>query len=30
MRFVGIEMDDEYIEIAKQRVEYEYSKRKFF
>ena len=30
MKFVGVEMDDEYIEIAKQRVEYEYSKRKFF
>jgi len=30
MSFVGIEMDDEYIDIAKQRVEYEYDKRKFF
>ena len=30
MKFVGIEMDEEYIEIAKQRVEYEYDKRKFF
>jgi len=30
MKFVGVEMDDEYIEIAKQRVEYEYDKRKFF
>ena len=30
MRFVGIEMDEEYMEIAKQRVEHEYDKRKFF
>jgi len=30
MRFVGIERDEEYMEIATQRVEHEYNKRKFF
>jgi site-specific DNA-methyltransferase (adenine-specific) len=29
-RFVGIEREKEYMEIAKQRIDYEYNKRKFF
>jgi site-specific DNA-methyltransferase (adenine-specific) len=29
-RFVGIEREEEYMEIAKQRIDYEYNKRKFF
>jgi site-specific DNA-methyltransferase (adenine-specific) len=29
-RFVGIEREKEYMEIAEQRIDYEYNKRKFF
>ena len=29
-QFVGIEREEEYMEIAKQRIDYEYNKRKFF
>jgi DNA modification methylase len=30
MRFIGIEKEEEYYDIAKARIEYEYDKRKFF